>query len=88
MPSEKQALSWMQVSMATQRAATTTTHRPTEKLSEDTYQSLYSPRPTKREGREGKGQTAAQMHDLVFKIAQPPRTSMGHLKLGKNLYVE
>ena len=34
-----------QVSTATQRAATTTRHRHTEKLSGDTYQPLYSPRP-------------------------------------------
>ena len=40
-----------QVSTATQRAATTTRHRHTEKLSGDTYQPLYSPRPVKREGR-------------------------------------
>ena len=48
-----------QVSMATQRAASTTRHHHTEKLSGDTYQPLYSPRPVKREG-----QTAAQRHDL------------------------
>ena len=48
-----------QVSMATQRAVTTTWHRHTEKLSGDIYQPLYSPRPAKREG-----QTAAQRHDL------------------------
>ena len=44
-----------QVSTATQRAATTTRHCHTEKLSGDTYQPLYSPRPAKREGR-GRGQ--------------------------------
>ena len=43
-----------QVSTATQRAATTTRHRHTEKLSGDTYQPLYSPTPAKREGR-GRG---------------------------------
>ena len=32
----------VQVSTATQRAATTTRHRHTEKLSGDTYQPLYS----------------------------------------------
>ena len=48
-----------QVSMATQRAATTIRHRHTEKLSGDTYQPLYSPEPAKREG-----QTAAQRHNL------------------------
>ena len=48
-----------QVSMATQRAATTTRHCHSEKLSGDTYQPLYSPRPEKREG-----QTATQTHDL------------------------
>ena len=34
--------------------ATTPRHRHTEKLSGDTYQPLYSPRPVKREGR-GRG---------------------------------
>ena len=48
-----------QVSMATQRTASTTRHHHTEKLSGDTYQPLYSPRPVKREG-----QTATQRHDL------------------------
>ena len=37
-----------QVSMATQRVARTTKHHHTEKLSGDTYQPLYSSRPTKR----------------------------------------
>ena len=41
----------MQVSTATQRAATTTRHRHTEKLRGDTYQPVYLPRPAKREGR-------------------------------------
>ena len=41
----------MQVSWATQRAATTTRHCHTEKLSGDTYQPVYLPRPAKREGR-------------------------------------
>ena len=40
-----------QVSMATQRAATTTRHRHTEKLSGNIYQPVYLPRPTKRETR-------------------------------------
>ena len=48
-----------QESTATQRVATTTRHCYTEKLSGDTYQPLYSPRPAKREG-----QTTAQRHDL------------------------
>ena len=42
-----------QVSMATQRAATTTRHCHTEKLSGDTYQPVYLPWPAKREGRGG-----------------------------------
>ena len=37
-----------QVSMATQRAATTTRHRRTDKLSGDTYQPVYLPGPAKR----------------------------------------
>ena len=48
-----------QVSTATKRVATATRHRHTEKLSEDTYQPQYSPRPAKREA-----QTAAQGHNL------------------------
>ena len=42
-----------QVSTGTQRVATTTRHRHTEKLSGDTYQPLYSPRPAR--GREEGG---------------------------------
>ena len=61
----------VQVSMATQRAATTTRHRHTEKLSGDTYQPLYSARPAKREGR-GRGKlphkgticSSKELHDL------------------------
>ena len=39
-----------QVSTATQRAATTTRHHHTEKLSGDTYQPLYSPKTSKEGG--------------------------------------
>ena len=61
----------VQVSTATQRAATTTRHCHTEKLSGDTYQPLYSPRPVKREGR-GRGKlphkgticSSKELHDL------------------------
>ena len=70
-----------QVSTAAQRAATTTRHCHTEKLSGDTYHG--QPR-----GREGEGQTAAQMHNLELKIAQPPRASTRHLKLSKDPYVK
>ena len=59
----------MQVSTATQRAATTTRHRHTEKLSGDTYQPVYLPWPAKR--REGEGQTAALMHKYELEIARP-----------------
>ena len=73
-----------QVSAATQRAATTTSHRHTEKLRGDTYQPVYLPRPAKREW-----QTAAQMHNSVeLEIAQPRRGSTRHLKLSKDPYVE
>ena len=41
------------VSTAIQRAATTTRHGHTEKLSGDTYQPVYLPRPAKREGMGG-----------------------------------
>ena len=76
----------IQVSTATQRASTTTRHHHTKKLSGDTYKLLYSPRPAKKEGREG-GQTATQMHDLELKIAQPPRASTRHLRLSENPYI-
>ena len=60
-----------QVSTTTQRAATTTRHCHTEKLSGDTDQPLYSPRPVKREGR-GRGKlphkgticSSKELHDL------------------------
>ena len=63
-----------QVSTATQRPATTTRHRHTEKLSGDTYQPLYSPRPAKREGR-GRGKLShkctiwsSKLHDLPERV--------------------
>ena len=64
-----------QISTATQRAATTTRHRHTEKLSGDTYQPLYSPRPDKREGR-GRGKlphkgticNSKELHDLRERV--------------------
>ena len=56
-----------QVSKATQRAATTTRHHHTDKLSGDTYQPVYLPWPAKREG-----QTAAQMHKYELEIARLP----------------
>ena len=68
-----------QVSTASQRAATTTRHRHTDKLSGDTYQPLYTPRLAKREG-----QTAAQRHDFYLeRTARPSRVSTRHLKLGE-----
>ena len=63
-----------QVSTATQRAATTTRHRHTEKLSGDTYQLVYLPQPAKREGRGGANcHTNAQfwsskLHDLPERV--------------------
>ena len=57
-----------QVSTATQRAATTTRHRHTEKLSGDTYQPVYLPWPA---NREGEGQTAAQMHKYELQNERP-----------------
>ena len=74
--------------MATQRTVSTTRHGHTEILSGDTYQPQYSPRPAKREG-SGRGKlAAAQMQDLELEIAQPPRASTHHLKLGEDLYVQ
>ena len=51
----------MQVSTETQRAATTTRHRRTDKLSGDTYQPVYLPWSAKREGRGGANCTNAQI---------------------------
>ena len=62
----------MQVSRVTQRAATTTRYRHTEKLSGDTYQPVYSTYHCQLRGREGEGQTAAQMHKYKLEIARPP----------------
>ena len=41
----------VQVSTATQRAATTTRHCHTEKLNGGTYQPLYLPRPARGRGK-------------------------------------
>ena len=72
----------MQVSMATGRAATTTMHRHTDKVSGDTYQPHYLPRPPKREGREGK--TATQSTIRSMKELHNLTASMLHLTLGEN----
>ena len=62
-----------QVSTATQRAATTIRHRHTEKLSGDTYQTVYLPWSAKREGRGGANcHTNAQMHKCKLEIARLP----------------
>ena len=64
----------MQVSTATQRAATTPSHRHTEKLSGDTYQPVCLPQPAKREGKGGANcHTNAQfwsskLHDLPERV--------------------
>lgn len=59
----------------------------TEKHSGDAYQSQLSLRLAKG-GGEGEGQTAAQMHDLELKVAQPPRASTCHVKLSENPYIQ
>ena len=67
-----------QVSTATQRAATTTRHRHTNKLSGNTYQPVYLPWPAEREGRGGEGRgklphkctnTSSKMHHLQSEYA-------------------
>jgi len=74
-----------QVSKATQRAATTTRHRHTDKLSGDTYQPVYLPW---RARREGKGQTAAQMHKIIrARNCTTSRASTCHVTLNKDTYV-
>ena len=74
-----------QVSTATQRASTTTTHRHTEKLSGDTYQPVYLPWPAKREGRGGAN------HRTNAEIRAPncttSRVSTRHLTLSEDPYV-
>ena len=75
----------MQVSTATKRAATTTRHRHTDKLSGDTYQPVYLPWPAKREGRGGANcPTNAQIRARNYTTS---RASTRHLTLSKNLYV-
>ena len=39
-------------------------------------------------GGGGEGQTAAQMHDLELKVAQPPRASTCHVKVSENPYIQ
>ena len=74
-----------QVSTATQRAATTTRQRHTDKLSGDTYQPVYLPSPAKREGRGG-----ANCRTNAQKRAQNCtafRASTRHLTLSEDSYV-
>ena len=73
-----------QVTMATQRAATTTKHCHTEKPGEDTYQPLYSPRPAKREGK-GRGKLlhkcmiwSSKLHDLPEQLWVPWSSAKTH----------
>ena len=74
-----------QVSMATQRAATTTRHHHTDKLSGDTYQPVYLPWPAKREGRGGANcRTNAQIR---ARNCTAFRASTHHLTLSKDPYV-
>ena len=76
----------MQVSTATQRVATTTRHRHTEKLSGDAYQPVYLPRPPKREGR---GVTNCCTNaQFGAGNAGPPRAGTRHLEFSEEPYVE
>ena len=77
-----------QVSTATQRAATTTRHRHTEKLSGDTYQPVYLPQPAKREGRGGEGQTATQMHNFGARNCTTSQSEYASSKASEDPYVE
>ena len=73
-----------QVSTATQRAAITTRHRHTDKLSGDTYQPVYLPWPAKREGRGGaKCRTNAQIR---ARNCTTSRASTRHLMLSDDPY--
>ena len=74
-----------QVSTETQRAATTTRHRHTDKLSGDTYQPVYLPWPAKRGGRGGANcHTNAQTR---ARNCTTSRASMPHLTLSNDPYV-
>ena len=74
-----------QVSTATQRAATTTRHHHTDKLSGDTYQPVYLPWPAKREGRGGANcLTNAQIR---ARNCTTSRASTRHLTLSEGPYV-
>jgi len=75
-----------QLSTVTQRVATTTRHCHTEKLSGDTCQPLYSPKPAKEGGweRHGDGQTTTQTARFGGqKNCTTSRVSACHLKLCK-----
>ena len=74
-----------QVSTATQRAATTTRHCHTDRLSGDTYQPVYLPWPAKREGRGGANcRTNAQIR---ARNCTTSRASTCHLTLNEDPYV-
>ena len=74
------------VSTATLRVATSNMHRHTEKLSGDTYQPLYSPRPAKRKER-GKAncrtnarfgaRNCTSFHSESFEAWQKPVSQIG-----------
>ena len=76
-----------QVSMATQRVPTTTRHCPIEKLSGDTCQPLYSPRPAKKE-RKGKCNLLHKCMIWSSKLHDHPEQVCIIRKLGETLYVE
>lgn len=73
-----------QVSMPTQREATTTRHHHTEKLSGDT--SLLT--EASQEGGKEKCKLPNKCTILELEIERPPRASTRHPKLGENPYVE
>ena len=75
----------MQVSTATQRAATTTRHLHTDKLSGDTYQPVYLPWPAKREVRGGANcHTNAQ---IQARNCTTSRASTRHVTFNEDPYV-
>lgn len=66
----------------TQRAGTITLRNSVEILTN------LHPCYGQLKGREGEGQIATQMHNLVLEIAQAPRASSCHPKLSKDPYVK
>ena len=78
----------MQLSIATQTAATTTKHHHTEKLSE-IITNLYTHQDQqRRKEMGGKLPHKSKIKLLLKRTARPSRVSTHHLKLSENQYIK